>query len=289
MIQLASKPLPPHIQRTLDDLQAKVNLETNFVKKASKAQSLWISKGGKSGKLAFKAIYETLESMCVYTGLCNYCEQNEASDVEHIYPKSFFPEHTFVWENYLLACKTCNSRYKSDLCYVIDDSSNVIEVHRKSQPQYSFVAFINPRTEDPNLFIILNLKSCTFSLMPNLTQLAIHKSTKTIDILELNTRDTLIHARKSASIFYYQRLELLVRLLNAESIQQIKSYLTPHEEKLDHCLSLVQLKGKLKDSFKSHISNYQHPSVWHSIKKVESKTNEKWRILFNRLPEALTW
>ncbi len=30
--------------------------------------------------------------MNISKGICNYCEQNESNDIEHINPKSFFPE-----------------------------------------------------------------------------------------------------------------------------------------------------------------------------------------------------
>ncbi len=43
---------------------------------------------------------------------CMYCEDNEGTDIEHFRPKSVYPEHTFDWHNYLLACSACNSNHK---------------------------------------------------------------------------------------------------------------------------------------------------------------------------------
>lgn len=289
MIQLDSKKLSKDIQSVLDELQSKIDTEANFSLKVQKAQSLWNSKGGKSGKAVFKDISKNLYDMCVYVGICNYCEQNEANDIEHIYPKSFFPELTFNWENYLLACKQCNSGYKLDKCFVIDDKSDIIEVIREQEPKFKIGAFINPRFEDPNAFLILNLMSFTFDLVPDLQKVSENKAIKTIDILGLNTRDTLKHARRSAGQYYYQRMQLLLQILNANSINDIDNLLTPYDDRLDPDSSLVELKSELKESFKSHIKSYQHPSVWHSIKKIESKVNKKWENIFKELPEALDW
>ena len=56
MIQLASKNLDKDVQQELDSLQRKVDNEITFAKKVEKAQSLWNSKGGVTGKQAFKKI-----------------------------------------------------------------------------------------------------------------------------------------------------------------------------------------------------------------------------------------
>lgn len=47
---------------------------------------------------------------------CSYCEGYRVPQdlhVEHIYPKDPHPEREFRWENFLLACNTCNS-YKNN-------------------------------------------------------------------------------------------------------------------------------------------------------------------------------
>lgn len=43
---------------------------------------------------------------------CSYCEREGFSsslDVEHIEDKSTYPAKKFLWDNFLLACKNCNS------------------------------------------------------------------------------------------------------------------------------------------------------------------------------------
>jgi len=58
---------------------------------------------------------------------------------------------------------------------------------------------------------------------------------------------------------------------------------------LDDTLSLTELKASITSGFKNDIQKCQHPSVWHSIKIVASKTSAKWGQLFSDIPDALTW
>jgi uncharacterized protein (TIGR02646 family) len=289
MIRLDSKDLPPTVQTQLNSLQKKVDAETTFAKKAEKAQRLWDSKGGKRGEEAFEKIVQMLESMCVYVKVCNYCEHSEANDVEHIYPKSFFPEYAFRWDNYLLACKQCNSAYKIDTFYVLDAQDNAVKLERGLQPPYQTFAFINPRTDNPNRFMILNTLNFEFILLPDLSRGDENKAIKTIEVLQLNNRDLLLAARESAATYYYMRMEKLTHILAASDKHEIFRLLTPYDKLLNAQLSLEQLKEQLKSSYKKDITTYKHPSVWHSIKVIDSKTNPKWQTIFAQLPEALHW
>ncbi|AEI51762.1 HNH endonuclease [Runella slithyformis] len=289
MIQLASNDLDKDVQQELDKLQNKVNKETTFAKKVKKARSLWNSKGGIKGKQAFNKITTQLYDLCVYEGICNYCEQSEANDIEHIYPKSFFPDKTFLWENYLLACKQCNSGFKLDKCHVLGGDNELIIVNRGTEPLSKIGAFINPRIENPNDFMILNLKTFKFETLPGLSKREINKAKSTLEILELNKRDTLIEARKSAGRHYYEMLERLVRILDAETKDELQDLLTPYDDRFDFSQSLEILKEEINTSYKKYIARYQHPSVWYSIKMIESKTNLRWRKIFDVIPDALTW
>src|SRR4029077_8233513 len=126
MILLAQSNISHTTNATLNHLQSQIDLESTFQDKVEKAQELWQGKSGsKTNIAAFNEVKDKLEEMCVSVKICNYCEQNEANDIEHIYPKSFFPERAFKWDNYLLACKQCNSGYKLDRFSVLDPSGNL--------------------------------------------------------------------------------------------------------------------------------------------------------------------
>jgi uncharacterized protein (TIGR02646 family) len=290
MLQLASETLPKHAADRLVYLQGEVNKQAGFAERAKRAESLWNGKtGSQVGKAAFEAITQKLISMCVSLEICNYCEQNEANDIEHIYPKSLFPALAFIWDNYLLACKQCNTAYKLDSFALLDGNEDIAPIPRGTEPAHANGAFINPRTENPADFMLLNLGSYKFELMPGIDKKAANKARNTLEILQLNERDQLVQSRKTAAIYRYQRMELLVRILNANSIAEIDAMLTPFDGLLDNTLALSELKLQLKDSFKLDIQLHAHPSVWYAIQKIGSVTSPKWAAIFAAIPEALNW
>ncbi len=289
MIQLASKDLSLAAVNRLNTLQTSVNNQADFTQKTVRAQQLWKAKNNsKIGKKTFNEIKDTLTAMCVSIEICNYCELNEANDIEHIAPKSFFPELAFVWENYLLACKQCNTGYKLAKCYVLDHAGAICDVEQGIEPIYKTLALINPRLEDPNRFMLLNLQTFKYKLLRNISEAERNKAMKTIEILGLNTRPQLIKGRERAAVYYYARMERLVKVLNAPNLVALKAALSPYDL-IDESQDLDSIKAFLKESFKASIVTYKHPSVWHSIKIIASKTDRKWQHLFTQLPEALRW
>jgi uncharacterized protein (TIGR02646 family) len=289
MIKIEDKVLSDSVIQILKNLQRQVDDNISFSEKAEKAQSLWNSKGGSEGKKAFEEIKDMLISMCIYVEVCNYCEQSEANDIEHISPKSFFPDMTFVWQNYLLACKQCNSGFKLDKCFVMDNNGDAIETLRGTEPPFKHIAFINPRNENPNDFMYLNMETFKFDVFPWLGNKEKNKAQSTIDILQLNDRAILIKARESAKGHYYDKLERLVRVLETKNKAQMKRALNPATDKFDLTKSMNDLKIEVTESYKKYIQRYQHPSVWHSIKKIESKNNDSWIEIFKKIPDAINW
>ena len=51
---------------------------------------------------------------------CSYCERSMDLHIEHIKPKSQYPELECEWDNLLLACKNCNST-KGDKDFDLDE------------------------------------------------------------------------------------------------------------------------------------------------------------------------
>jgi hypothetical protein len=41
-----------------------------------------------------------------------YCEDSAGTDIDHFRPKATYPQFSFTWTNYLLACSYCNSNAK---------------------------------------------------------------------------------------------------------------------------------------------------------------------------------
>jgi len=288
MFQLSNINLSENQKNLLDGLQNQLNLEQNFKEKSIKAKSLWNSKGGENGKKIFIQIKEVLLNMCVGVEVCNYCEANEANDIEHIYPKSFFPEFTFVWENYILACKQCNSGYKLDKCFVLNNEGTIYKTFRGEEPKYKTVAIINIRTEDPNKFLWLNFQTWKFEIIEELTLKDYNKADKTLEILALNQRDYLVKAREICAIEYFNTLDKLKRIIEADSKEEIETILTPYDY-FDKTQTIEIIKNEIKISVFKYIKKMPHPSVWFYIKLIESKINTKWKNIFDIIPEALNW
>lgn len=45
-----------------------------------------------------------------FFSLCGYCEETCKGEVDHFRPKSKFPERVYLWDNWVLACHTCNAK-----------------------------------------------------------------------------------------------------------------------------------------------------------------------------------
>jgi uncharacterized protein (TIGR02646 family) len=289
MILLGDKELDPGIQAVLDSLQNQITEAQTFEEKVSEAQSLWGTKGGKEGKEAFNSLKKELISLCVFTKICNYCEQNEASDIEHIHPKSYFPEFTFQWNNYILACKQCNSGHKLDKAYVLNENDEPILLKRGSEPPHHKIAFINIRVDDPQNYMIINPRNkFKFDLLPGLSKAERYKAEKTLEILELNTRDLLLAARKTAYLHYYFILERFNKMMKTTQKEELRKILGPFENEFDWTLRLDELKADIKKSTRNYIKKYQHPSVWESIKLFKD-LDLRWKELFLEIPEASSW
>ncbi len=81
----------------------------------AQAKRLWDDKTNSNPrKKAFAEIRKVLGEMASGLDRCMYCEDSRGSDIDHYRPKSVYPSDTFRWDNYLLLCSTCNSKYKKD-------------------------------------------------------------------------------------------------------------------------------------------------------------------------------
>jgi hypothetical protein len=260
---------------------------------ADQAQKLWDSKrSAKAGKDAFIEIKAILLSMCVSTELCNYCEHNEATDVEHIYPKSFFPERTFKWINYLLACKQCNTEYKLDRFYVFAParSSTAMELRRKHPAPSDDAAFIDPRVEDPMAYLYLDIKEKSFHLIPHpaLTDPRdIAKAERTLRVLQIGERKALADAREAALIFFQHQLDQYRKTKCTSTWEELEEFVQdPHL--LNNANTFEVEQQLMLDNIKKSILGHQHPTVWREMQRQHMALN-KSKKLFQAVPEALTW
>ncbi len=119
MKRIVRRPLAATTREHLAKLQARVDAKAGPEARTKTADSLWDSKkGSRAGEAAFLEIEATLRGMCNAPRRCMYCEDSEAWDIDHVKPKSKYPGDAFLWNNFLLACSICNSRFKGSRYHV---------------------------------------------------------------------------------------------------------------------------------------------------------------------------
>lgn len=272
----------------LNTKQGQINAIIDFAGRSERAKLSWNGKtGSNAGQTAFTEMKEQLLEMGVGTEICNYCEQNEGTDIEHIEPKDWFPAKTFVWDNYLLACRTCNTDHKNNRMAVFD--VNDVRLDIQAEPPNDDILLINPRVEDPMGFLWLNIRLGVFVAHPDLDQefRDIQKAEYTIELLGLNLRNTLIESRKSAALYYLDRLERYANIMEANTFDEMEAATDPLAV-VTRAQPLEVERVQILDEVKQSIVSYAHPTVWREL--IRQRANlPRTNALFGRVPEALSW
>ena len=96
-----------------------------------------IVRGRKPSGLVMKHWQDAAEPLRARIGsYCSYCEKplSDITDVEHVQPKKYYPNRKLEWENFLLACSSCN-RIKG------------------AKPQDALSNYVLPDSENPLLYL----------------------------------------------------------------------------------------------------------------------------------------
>ncbi len=274
-------------QKTIDDLYT-------FTEKSTKAGKAWESKGSPE---VFKKIKAHLISLCVSVEICNYCESNEANDIEHIFPKKLFPHRTFLWKNYLLACQKCNSMHKQDQFAIFNpsDSESVTEYASRQKldvaPATEDSAFINPREENPMDFLWLDLDYGIFNIHPDFHEdensRGFKKGEQTLKILKLNKREKLVAGRVSARKEYVHLLEEYIAIKKATDFEELKKAVHNCPE-VNESIPFLEEQQNIIASTKKQIKSHSHPTVWHELIRQKA-FNPFFERLFSEVPEVILW
>jgi uncharacterized protein (TIGR02646 family) len=152
-------------------------------------------------------------------GSCHYCERSAAGEIEHVCPKSHYPELAFDFQNYVFSCGDCN-RLKSDKWAVIDPVSNAITHLKRASKGTTSIAptaginlFLNLRIDDPLEFLHLDVETGKVVPIPGevVGPIDLARATYTRDLLDLNSekprksgshkeKDAFMRARKGRAI-----------------------------------------------------------------------------------------
>jgi uncharacterized protein (TIGR02646 family) len=236
--------------------------------------------------------------MCNGVEMCVYCETNEATDIEHIRPKSLFPEDAFSWINYVPSCKNCNTTFKSDKAAIFNpqNSINVIDItpqrvaSTRIKPVNNDTLFINPRIDNPNRLILLDLVGKTFYYLPKKEEGTrdFLRAEYTINtVLKLNDRAALVEGRKSAFRDFQNLLKNYIAAGEATSHAALE-LATGDDPQVDFNNSLQKEITRIQSHIKKAIETHSQPTVWLEMKRQRAKL-PRTNALFNQLPVALRW
>jgi len=272
VIRLPEVTLEADARRQLDAWQRELNAASLFPDRVEKGKATFKLRNVKSDK-TFRRVRATLRRMCGGAVRCAYCEHSTPDEVEHIWPKDFYPERVFDWFNYLYACGTCNGRKLNHWC-VRDAQDNLhnlkrSETERSSKnygpPPVGDPMFIDPRDEDPMRFLRVDLLD-TFEVAPRtgLDDHAQKRAVWTIEKLELNLREDLVGARANHYFTYIDRLKQ--HIVDRDAGES--------EEDLHLRVECVR--------------RMDHPMVWREMQRSHRKL-PRIAELFVQAPEALSW
>lgn len=223
--------LKPETATRLQHIQASVDQKGSYEEQVAYAKESWKTKPANP----LDDVKKTLVGMCSGNTRCCYCEDSFADEIEHMRPKDLYPEQTYVWTNYVLACGPCNGP-KNNRFAVLDLIGGLLDVTRKRKapvvpPTPGVYALVDPRAEDPLDFLWLDFQ--TMRYVPNTDQVASElyvRAKYTIDVLRLNERDALVRGRRSAFTGFTSRLQKWVNESAAWSEEQRNAFVADFRE-----------------------------------------------------------
>lgn len=203
MLKFASAEVIGETKRHLVTKQAVIDAAADYPTKVSTADALW----DKKSTTIFAEIRAFLDTLCSGARRCHYCEDSAADEIEHIYPKKYYPERTFLWSNYLFACGPCNGSSKGDQWAVVLPNGAVEHLVRRRGdpvvvPPAGTPLFIDPRVDDPTAFMEFDPGTGYFVAYGNPGEPNYERAKYTLDVLGLNKRDYLSRARRNAYSSY---------------------------------------------------------------------------------------
>ncbi len=288
MIHLPSDPPSEPIQAALNAFSSQLlPATTERLEQIKRANKLWDSKTNTVASLStFEEVRDWLINLTPCGLICQYCEYNEPKDIEHIYPKSHFPELTFDWHNYLLSCKQCNTGHKLAKFAVFDHEGNASKLKQNQEPISEEGVFIHPREDKPDDFILVELTNFEYIILHEENTRNYKKAKFTLETLDLNGR---VHLRKARETTYKNLLksfQLLLFQLELPTVEALKEKI--HEPDFNWNRSLEQIREGLIQNCCVEIATLSHPSIWTAI-KLQYTEYPAWKRKFEQLPQALNW
>lgn len=251
-------------EQELSAIQQAIDSGVDYPTRVGLAAQKWKTKP----VFLFQRVRQALEVTCLGALRCSYCEDSLADEIEHIRPKSWFPEQTFDLSNYLFACGPCNGPKSSSYAAVNHAGQLLLALRTKNSPlvppPIGQEALLHPWHDEPADFFFLDLTN-TFEFKPR-QSLNAHQNARalyTLQVLRIN-KDPLLKARKEAFYDFAGRL---------------KSYYlaSQNNDPLPH----LQL-------MRDELLRKQHITVWREMQR-QSATLTLLAPLFQLVPGAESW
>lgn len=273
MIQLVDEPPREDVLEQLGEWQRELDAIADYESQVRAGIERWKLRNREDNP-TFLSVRAALRSMSGGAQRCCYCEDSLASQIEHVRPKSLYPSHTFVWSNMLWACGPCNGCKLAQIAIIV--GGQLVEITRRRNdpigpPPSGTMALLDPRTEDPQAFMGLDLAD-TFEFFPHgdLDRITVERVDHTLRVLGIN-RDPFPEQRADAYWDFHARL---------------REYAAwRHRGASD--LRLAGLRARLRRS--------AHQTVWREILRLYRSSERPRQLeddfaeLFAAVPEALDW
>lgn len=111
MIRIVRPRLPTELEASLLALSQEM-ADTPVPERDKHTDRMWERKTVRRD--VYQPVRAALEDMAPGIDCCMYCGNHMADTVDHFVPKSRCAVRTFYWPNLLLACSTCNTRFKGN-------------------------------------------------------------------------------------------------------------------------------------------------------------------------------
>ncbi|MBT9547681.1 MAG: HNH endonuclease [Candidatus Sericytochromatia bacterium] len=264
MLQQIFPPLSARSQNYLNQWNGQITRKRLFHSRLREAYRLWPQKN-KVRNHTFQEVRKNLKALAGPLECCQYCGRPEANQMEHIYPKAFYPEKTFVWENLLWICDKCNTA-KGERFSVFHNGQKIAlqtslasGQRNRQAPLQGPSVFFDLRQEDPMPFIHLDLATGLLLSQASPGTREHERTEYTLKLLRLSERNGLIQARKQAVRDYFWAL---------------KAY--------------IQSNPKNRQAAQKVIQEMAYPIVWAEMKR-QHHMYPPLAQLFAQAPEALNW
>lgn len=238
MIQFNDRPPAPAVLSRQKIIDALTYLENQLIENGS------LSKKDFKGKNYWGEVKKDLSRF--QHGKCCFCERgrdaNRESEVEHFRPKLSHDQEpaenhngywwlAYAWENLFFVCSECNSKFKKNFFPLINPKDRAFNKDSDLSRERPYL--LNPVLDDPEQFIIYD---CTNSKVPVPVSGANDndgRGKKTIELLGLNIRTTLITERAeklinmelcAKAIIYFQMSDKDFGVQLEKHISSLKSH-----------------------------------------------------------------